>query len=124
MNRAVIKVYLSAVVVGLLSLSCSRNSFEGRVIAVEYPGNTVESSEGASLLAFDPDRPNKKVTYISRDFESASSPALSHDSRFLFFQGKKEKDDNWQIWMMDLRKNKTRLITDLPENCINPAPAA
>lgn len=122
MNRAVIRFYILAVVVSLLSLSCSRNAFEGKVIAVEYPGNTIESAEGASLLAFDPDRPNKKVTHISRDFESASSPALSYDARFLFFQGKKEKDDNWQIWIMDLQKKKTRLLADLPENCSNPAP--
>lgn len=122
MRSNLIRICLGVVVMGLLSLSCSRNSYEGKVIAVEYPGNSIESAEGASLLAFDPDRPNKKASRISRDFESACSPALSHDARFLFFQGKKEKENNWQIWMMDLRKNKTRLVADLPENCSNPAP--
>lgn len=50
MNRAVIRFYILAVVVSLLSLSCSRNAFEGKVIAVEYPGNTIESAEGLSLI--------------------------------------------------------------------------
>jgi hypothetical protein len=121
MSRAAVITFLLAVAIGLSGLSCSRNSFEGEIIAVEIRGDVIGSCEGASLIVIDPEHPNKKGTIISKEFESACSPYLSHDARYLLFQGKKKSDEKWQIWMMDLKTKKNRLVTHLPENCTNPA---
>ncbi|MFO7671949.1 MAG: hypothetical protein R6W31_19990 [Bacteroidales bacterium] len=121
MSRAAIRTFLFVVGIGLSGLSCSRNSFEGEIIAVEIEGDVTGSFDGASLIAIDPEHPHKKGTIISREFESACSPDLSFDARYLLFQGKKKGDEKWQIWLMDLHTKKFRLVTDLPENCTNPA---
>ncbi len=55
MSEATIRTFLFAVVVGLFNLSCSRNSFEGDIIAVEMQGDVIGSCEGASLIAIDPE---------------------------------------------------------------------
>ncbi len=120
MNSTTIRIHILVVLIGLISLSCNRNSFEGDMIVVELPGEAFGSFEGASLIAFDPLHPNKKATLISGKFESACYPTLSHEARFLFFQGKKEGDKKWQIWMLDMKSEKMHRVTDLPENCTHP----
>jgi len=105
----------------VVSTSCSNNAFDGMVVAVEWSDNQLGSLEGSRLIAIDPDRPDKPSSLLSKAFESACAPAVSNDGRYLFFQGKKEGDDVWQIWIMDLKKKSTRRVTDQPEDCTNPA---
>jgi hypothetical protein len=108
--------------VGILALSCSSNSYEGMVVAVELNGANLDQLHGAKLIAIDIQNPGKTATVVSTGFKSAAAPALSHDGRYLYFQGKKEGDQAWQIWVTDLHKGGTTRVTDLPENCIEPAP--
>ena len=100
-------------------LSCN-NSYEGVVIAVELQDPLDGSFEGAKLITIDIQKPGKPAKILSDDFESASAPAISHQGRYLFFQGKKEGDQSWQIWVTDLQKRSTNRVTNLPENCIEP----
>jgi len=119
------KLFPLAVFTGLASvmfISCSSNSYEGMVVAVELQESSQGSYEGAQLIVIDIQKPEKQARVISEEFISAASPAISHDGRYLYFQGKKEGDQTWQIWVTDLQKNKTSKVTDLPQNCIQPAP--
>ena len=119
---ALIRLAVYAGIASILSLSCSRNAFEGMIVAVELPGDWKGSLEGAKLIALDPDTPGQEIIHLTPDFESACAPSLSYDARTLFFQGKQEGDEHWQIWMMDLHKRITRRVTDVQENCTHPAP--
>ncbi len=126
MNRSSrwFRLFRVAVYAGIASvacLSCSSNSYEGKVVAVEVQANSQGSYEGAKLIAIDIQNPGKAATVLSTDFESAAAPAISHDGRYLYFQGKKEGDKAWQIWVTDLQKKLTSRVSDLPENCVAPA---
>jgi len=106
----------------VMFLSCSSNSYEGMVVAVELQESSQGSYEGAQLIVIDIQKPEKPAQLLSSDFMSAAAPAISHNGRYLYFQGKKEGDKAWQIWVTDLQKKTTSKVTDLPENCIQPAP--
>lgn len=114
----VLRLAVYAGIASVICLSCNSNSYEGKIIAVEFSG---EDQESAKLVLLDPEKPEKKAGEVLKDFESASAPYISHEGRYLFFQGKEEQGDPWQIWMMDLKKNALTQITDLPENCTEPA---
>jgi len=104
----------------VLSTSCS-NTYEGKIVAVEWSVDQSGVTKGSRLVAIDPDRPDQPASLLSKSFESACTPALSYDGRYLFFQGKKAEDDLWQIWLMDLKKKTTSRVTDQPEDCTHPA---
>jgi hypothetical protein len=127
MNRSsrwfrLFRVAVFAGVVSVACLSCSSNSYEGKVVAVELTDVKLDSYEGAKLIAIDIRNPGKPVKVLSEDFKSAASPAISHDGRFLYFQGKQTEDITWQIWVADLKKGSISRVTSLPENCLQPAP--
>ena len=107
-------------VLASVMLSCGSRSYEGKIIAVELdgaPGNL----NGARLVVMNPEKPDIASEALLNDFESSASPNLSHDGRYLYFQGKKKQEDPWQIWMMDLKKGEVNQVIDLPENCTQPA---
>ena len=127
MNRSskwfrLLSVAVYAGIASVACLSCNNNSYEGKVVAVELNDANQGSYEGASLIAIDIQNPGKSAEVLSMEFLSAAAPAISHDGRYLYFQGKKEGDQAWQIWVTDLLKKNTSRVTDLPENCIQPAP--
>lgn len=110
-----------AVFAGLVSvmLSCG-TSHKGKIIAVELdgePGNL----DGAQLVLLDPGKPDKESGILVSDFASAASPSLSHEGRYLYFQGKENQGDPWQIYVLDLKKGALSKVIDLPENCTHPA---
>jgi hypothetical protein len=105
---------------GLLMMACGSNKYQGKIIAVELDGSTGDL-EAAHLVVIDPEKPGNASQVLLKEFESSASPALSHDGRHLFFQGKQEDSDPWQIFVMDLKNGDVRQVTDLPENCTHPA---
>lgn len=126
MNRSGkwLNAFRLAVYTGLVSvtcLSCSSNSYEGMVVAVELADIRLDSYEGAKLIAIDISSPEKAAKILSKDFVSAASPSISHEGRYLYFQGKQSEDISWQIWVADLEKGKISKVTNLAENCIQPA---
>jgi Tol biopolymer transport system component len=53
------------------------------------------------------------ITVLTPEFSAASDPAVSFDGRRILFSGKKELEDNWDIWEMDLDgRNKRRITKD------------
>lgn len=125
MNRSgkwlnIIRVAVFAGLASGLCLSCGSNRFEGKIIAVELE-STAGTLDGAHLVLLDPDRMDKAATALLNEFESSASPSLSHEGRYLYFQGKKKQADSWQIWVMDLQKGEVNQVIDLPENCTQPA---
>lgn len=110
-----------AVIAGLipLMLSCG-NSYKGKIIAVELNGDPGDL-EGARLVLLDPARTDGEARMLVKDFASAAAPSLSHEGRYLYFQGKENQGDPWQIYVMDLQKGTLARVTDLPENCTQPA---
>ncbi len=108
-------------IVGLCCFSCSSHSYEGMVIAVELAQGTGTSYEGARLIALDPEAPDHRATLLTEKFHSASSPVLSNNGRYLIFSGKVKQEDPWQIWVRDLQKRSASRVTDLQEDCTDPA---
>jgi len=108
-------------IVALLVVSCTSNSFEGKIVAVEEAELTTGSFIGAKLIVIEPGKPGKSARELSKEFESACAPAVSHEGRYLYFQGKKATGDPWQIWVMDLQKSSIKKVTDLAEDCFHPA---
>jgi hypothetical protein len=117
----VIRVAVYACLASIVCLSCSSNKFEGKIVVVELQGDNLNSLDGARLLMLDPEKVTKTATALLSDFESSASPSLSHEGRYLYFQGKKNQGDLWQIWVMDLKKGSVNQVSDLPENCTQPA---
>jgi len=58
-------------IVALFVASCTSNSFEGKIVAVEVDELTNGSFIGAKLIAIEPGKPGKKAKDLSKDFESA-----------------------------------------------------
>jgi len=104
----------------ILLFSCSGNKYEGKIIAVELAGEP-GSLHGAGMVLLDPARPETVPKPLVEDFSAAASPSLSHEGRYLYFQGKQNEKDPWQIYVMDLKKGAVTRVSDLPENCTHPA---
>ncbi|MDF1574860.1 MAG: hypothetical protein P1P86_06665 [Bacteroidales bacterium] len=125
MNRSgkwlrIFRLAVYAGLAGLAGFSCSGNKFEEKVIAVELDG-LPGTLEGAQLVLLDPADKEKDSRALLSDFESSASPSLSHEGRYLYFQGRKKEGDPWQIWVLDLKKGKVSRVSNLPENCTHPA---
>jgi len=111
-----------AAIAGLavLLFSCSGDKYEGKIIAVKLAGEP-GSLQGAGLVLLDPARPETGPKPLVTDFSAAASPSLSHEGRYLYFQGKQNEGDPWQIYVMDLQKGAVTRVSDLSENCTHPA---
>lgn len=116
----IIRMAVYAGIASVLLLSCSKNSYEGMVVAVELAGEA-GMFDGARLIVIDPDDPGRSAKVLSKDFHSACFPSVNHEGRFLSFQGKQSENDPWQIWVMDLQKEEANRLCELPENCTHPA---
>ncbi len=115
----------------ILLTACGGNSLEGKLIISEAPPSGVQADyitgEGwrclpeSRLAAIDPQNPSAAPEILTKDFYSAAMPDLSYDGERILFAARKEKDDPWQIWEMNLRNLKSRQVTKTNENCIDPA---
>jgi hypothetical protein len=117
-----LRILKYVVFTGFVSLwlwSCS-SSYEGKIVAVELNGE-LNAYESSSLLVIDPENTGKKKKVLSQDFHSACSPSVDHEGRYLYFQGKQNENDPWQIWMMDLKRGSTTRVIEVSEDCRHPA---
>jgi hypothetical protein len=122
-------VYLLCGLLGMVTLSCSQESLEGKIIVSEVPGALAERNlvsgenwrypNGARLVAVDPGDPSS-TEVLTTDFFSACSPMVSSDGKFMVFAAQQKQNDTWQIWEMDLAKRASRKITNIQENCTDP----
>jgi hypothetical protein len=117
-TRVILLALLSAILGGL-GTACGHR-YEGKIVAVLLPDEPGGTLEGSGLIAFDADAPEKGVKKLTGSFSGAAAPSLSHDGHYLFFQGKKNPSDPWQIWVLDLWKGSFSQVTDLSGNCTGP----
>ena len=113
----------------LLFASCNNKPPDGMLIITMVPGNiqnlstvTEESFRyvsNARIIALNPDN-FKLVKVLTDKFYSACSPEISYDGKYMLFAAQQKENDVWQIWEMDLDNLKTRKITSLYDNCIDP----
>jgi Tol biopolymer transport system component len=73
-------------------------------------------------VVIDQKHPEDSPEVLTEDFSSACSPSLSHEGRFLCFQGRQNEGEAWQVWVLDLLKKTSLRVTELEENCTHPVP--
>jgi len=73
--------------------------------------------EGARLVKVYPDG---SVEELSRGFHSACDPAVSFDASHILFAGKRQSDDYWNIYEMEVDGSNIRQITSGIGNCRSP----
>lgn len=110
---------LVAGLAGVGCLSCGSHHFEGKIVAVEQADAEL-TGDGARLVLLDPEKPGNAGKVLLKEFQSACAPSISHDGRYLVFQGKEKAEDPWQIWVLDLKNGSHTRITELEENCTSP----
>lgn len=79
-----------------------------------------EHLQNAQIITVDPADPENSLKILTKDFISAISPELSYNNQKMVFAGKRDEGDNWQVWQLDLRNQKTTKITDNSRSCFDP----
>jgi len=122
-------LFFAIPIVGTMSISCEQQSPGGKLIVTVSPagnggmnmatGDAWRYLPGARIVLVDPEKPaSPKI--LTEDFYSACSPAVSFDGNLMLFAAQQKENDLWQIWEMDLKKQKSRKITSSEENCTDP----
>lgn len=75
----------------------------------------------AQIVSINPNKSGGSPEVLTGDFYSAQSPVLSFEATHLIFTARKNQNDPWQIYEMNLADSKIRQITSSDENCIDPA---
>jgi hypothetical protein len=109
--------------------SCSSNPAEGIIILTRTSnGSTINNYSADSLrnfqsqiVALDPGQPGNPPEILTSGYYSARSPQVSYNGKFLLFTARIAKNDPWQVWEMNLSNHKTSRITNLEDNCTDPA---
>ncbi|HLN54365.1 MAG TPA: hypothetical protein VK207_00150 [Bacteroidales bacterium] len=109
----------------LISSSCYKKP-GGVILVMGKAGDgkcpdSVLNSGSLKIGLINPGNPNKPVKMLTDEFYSACSPSLSFDARSMVFAGRRNAQDQWQIWEMDLRNRKVKRITQCTDNCLFPA---
>jgi len=73
------------------------------------------------IVSIDQNLPDRQPIVLTEEFFSARSPEISHDGKRMIFTARKNQSDNWQIWEINLKNLKSRLVTSIKDNCIDPA---
>jgi len=120
-------LFIAVILTGIYLVSCTNQSSKGMIIFARVPvenfklndENKYHNFHGASLMAV-----NSEESAVSENltpgFYSACFPQISYDAKHLLFSGQKNKNDPWQVWEMDLKKKKSRKVTDFEESCYTP----
>lgn len=109
----------------IISSSCHKN--KGGIILVMGKAGDVRCTDSLlhsgplKIAIINPDKPDKPVKILTTDFFSACSPSLAFDGRSMVFAARRNEQDPWQIWEMNLRNRKTRKITNSNDDCLFPA---
>lgn len=128
-NFFLIGIFIVLIVAGNFLVSCTNQSLNGMIVFTRVPvkninidnDNMPHSFKGANLMAVNPDNQESEKINLTPGFYSACSPRISYDATHLLFMGKKNKQDKWQIWEMNLDDNTSRQITKCKMSCYTPA---
>jgi hypothetical protein len=105
-----------------LFASCQKGIKEGMIIFTQAEGDLQSVPERMQyrLVQVNPDDP-RKIRTISEGFFSARSAYVTPDDKQLLFSAKRNQNEAWQIWIMDLRTLKTRQVTRSELSCTDPS---
>lgn len=117
-------------VICVFLMSCSGKSVrDGMIILTESPdisrspdysdGSEWRYLPGARIIAVNAGSPGKTIV-LTEAFSSACFPEISYDGKCMLFTGRKNENDPWQIWEINLGNLKDRKITPFDENCTDP----
>jgi hypothetical protein len=112
------------ILTGILAGSCTRNASQRAWIVTEtkgQPGSSTDTAwiwnnESRIVLVED-----GKTKVLTGNFYSARSPQVSFDGKNMLFAAREKISGPWQIWEMDLAKQNSRKVLDIPYNCTDPA---
>jgi hypothetical protein len=134
MNRIRVIIILTIISFGFSIIflsSCKKKADEGMIIFTQIYGKlqdiNVSYAETAGqkiqskIAALNRDQSGMQPHVLTEGFYSARSPEISFDAARMLFSAQQKKDDQWQIWEMDLTSLKSTQVTALPENCFDPA---
>ncbi len=76
---------------------------------------------GSKIVAINIDNKDSVPVLLTEEFHAARSPEVSYDGKDIVFSGKKNEEDNWQIYIKDLQTLQVRQVTSCPVNCTDPA---
>ena len=64
---------------------------------------------------------SQRLGVLSEGLASAGDPIISYDGERVFYAGKADKADEWQIYQQDLAGGRPRVLTSMPGGAMNPA---
>ena len=111
--------------------SCRDKSIETFIILTRT-GRRIENSNLQStdsmklisrseIVAIESGKANASPRLLTSTFYSARSPEISYDGQVMIFAAQKKEGDRWQIWETDLGNLKTNQLTNLKQDCTDPA---
>ncbi len=96
-----------------------------QVPAMENPAavddNLLPDFNGSRIVRLNYENANEVPEVLTPDFYSAATPSLSFDNERIVFSGKENKDDPWQIWLMDLDGSDKEKVFESTDNSLTPA---
>jgi hypothetical protein len=84
-------------------------------------GNSWRYIHDSRIVLVNSKKPGEKLKVLTEGFNTACSPEISYDGKFMIFTAQKNQNDIWQIWEMNLENLKVRQVTFSTQNCIDPA---
>lgn len=117
-------------VAGILVTRAGRKPAVGLLVFTQVPAGAADMLDGnvsdqrypadSRIVSFDRLEPEGGIRVLTEDFHSARAPALSPDGRRMVFSGQQRERGPWQIWEMELKRGRTRLVTPF-EGSTDPA---
>lgn len=134
MNRKILTIG-TVLALGLVNIflisAIGKKSIRGMLVFTQISmednidgNNSVEAwryPRQSRIVAVNPERPEETLQVLTNRFYSARAPEISFDGKRMFFAGKKQKGDRWQIWEMNLDGLQTRQVTSRLDGCTEPA---
>jgi hypothetical protein len=116
------------ILVAVILASCSGKSSDGTIIlTLSEKGNKeiTDKSQNSrnqvsKIVLINSIKPSATPEVLSETFYSACSPSISYDGSRILFSGKKNQNDPWSIWEMNIDGSDPRQITSVAEECTNP----
>lgn len=114
--------------VTLFLFSCENGVKTGSILFTQVlhedqnvrPDEESRFPEKSQVVALTNNSKKGSLKVLTNDFISACSPQISYNGEKMLFAAKKNEEENWQIWEMDLKNLKSRKIISLPEDCTDP----
>ncbi len=128
-KRRIITILFRTAIILLFTpvISCGDKIAEGVILMTEVPSVSSAGIEPAVddpqswISALNINKPARPAKVLTEDFYAARSPEVSFDGKNMLFCAKKNRDDLWQIWEMNINTQESRQVTHEQENCSDPA---